>query len=146
MKIAQIAAVMTSFALFAGCNPGGGSDDSLSDMLDDYETEIEAQVEIFCDCWNEFGFETKSQCMGENSLLPAQRRCVLEALEEEPDAASDWLDCLVSVNAEYTDCIGSRLTCESFDSIEACGDDYELAYGECIGLPASVERDLENCF
>ncbi len=125
--------------------PACGGGESVSSMLDEYVGQIDTQVDILCDCWNDWNYTSREECTGTFGILPSTRRCIEDALNQDSEAAMDWLRCINNLESEYTACVDARLACDDLNSLDSCDEDYNLGYGECIGLPGNVQRDLDNC-
>jgi hypothetical protein len=72
-------------------------------------------------------------------------RCIKDAYAEDPDAAIDYLECVVPLEREYTACIEQRLECTDLSAGDPCGDDYAVGMDTCIQLPRTNTRDLAIC-
>ncbi|MEX1361745.1 MAG: hypothetical protein AB1Z98_01365 [Nannocystaceae bacterium] len=121
--------------------------DRVDSLIDRQVTEIEQQVEIVCDCWDDFGYESRTRCVDDAfDLGPSQVRCIKDAYAEDTSAAIDFLECVLPLEREYTACIDQRLECSDFTSNDPCGEDYSVGYDDCIGLPSTITRDLDACF
>ncbi|MGB1014371.1 MAG: hypothetical protein ACPG4T_09590 [Nannocystaceae bacterium] len=120
--------------------------ESISSMLDEFVEHLDTQADIICDCWNEWGYSSRQSCTGTESILPSIRRCLEGSLSQDETAATEWLRCRNTLEAEYSTCIDNRLVCASPSTANGCIDDFNLGLGECIGLPPSIQRDLDDCF
>jgi hypothetical protein len=119
----------------------------VSELVDAVVDELNSQVTIACDCYAEAGYASASECETDLGFIgPSQRRCVIEAYQEDEAAARSYLECLHPLEVEYTACTDERLDCSDFTSADVCGTDYSVGFEECIQLPQSVIRDLEACF
>lgn len=144
------------FALGLVAWSAGCAEDDPQDVLrgdiDAYVTELNAQVDVTCDCSDEFTFDgvtfdDKAACKtGLGEVLPARRRCIDDAFNQDVAASQSWIDCVLPLMQELTTCLNTKLSCDDPSSIAACGDDFELGEDNCIGLPNSVQRDQEDCF
>ncbi len=115
-------------------------------LVDATVDELDEQAEIFCDCWQAAGFDSRNQCTNEFLIFgPAQVRCMKDAFSQDADIAEDYLDCLLPLEREYTTCLDSRLECNDFGTAEVCGEDYSVGLDGCIGLPPTILRDLDAC-
>ncbi len=115
-------------------------------LVDSNVDEQNLQAEVFCDCWDEVGFESRSDC--NDSLLyigPSQVRCMKDAFSQDLETAQDYLECIVPLEQEYTACVNSRLECDDYDSGDGCAEDYAVGLDTCIGLPPTITRDLDAC-
>jgi len=135
--------------LSLGCNDSAAEppDDRVSTLVDQQVEELTEQVDIICDCWEERGFESRTSC--HNGILvigPAQVRCIKDAYAQDADIALDYLECMVPLEREYTECVDERLECSDSSSEHVCSDDYDLGRDSCIGLPPKITRDLFTCF
>jgi len=133
-------------ALTAACS---GSEDespsSVSSAVDAYITELNRQVEIYCDCYAEWGYDSASDCQTDEGYSgPSQRRCAVDAFGKDPSGRI-YLDCVVPLEREFTTCLNQRLECGDLMSDEVCYIDYDVGYDSCITLPQAIERDLEMC-
>lgn len=121
-------------------------EDSLESLMREYDDEYATQIEIGCDCFADFGYESRSECESGRMPLPAERRCIEDALSRNEEASSDWLGCMVPLEREFTACLDARLQCDDGSSTDACYSDYDLGYANCIQLPETVSRAMDNCF
>lgn len=122
-------------------------EESLSKELDRYEDIRNEQVDIACDCYAEFMHADREACieaLGE--IRPARRRCLDDAFNQDVVASRSWLDCILPLEIESRDCIDEKLDCDNIAASQACVDDYDLGEKECISLPQSVQRDVDDCF
>ncbi|MEM6989242.1 MAG: hypothetical protein AAF721_02055 [Myxococcota bacterium] len=148
-----IALCIGAFGVY-GCDEEETPEDKLTDDLDVFEDEQNEQVDVVCDCWQEFTYgqnavqyPNKDACKtGQGEILPARRRCIDDAFQQDVSVSQQWLDCVLPLEREYTDCINSKLTCMDATSISACDSDYNTGYDRCLTLPNSVQRDYEDCF
>lgn len=125
-----------------GCEP----ENDVGALVDDYIAEVNEQYETYCDCYQELGWASRSQCIsGQDSIGPSQRRCLQDAFDGGEDASQQYLECIVPLAAELNTCIHSRLSCGDFDLIDPCLDDYDIGRASCIELPVNVMRDLGVC-
>ncbi|MEM7154154.1 MAG: hypothetical protein AAF799_15000 [Myxococcota bacterium] len=116
-------------------------------LVDSNVAELDSQVAIVCDCWQDIGFESRTDCQDEVlELGPAQVRCIKDAYAEDAETAIDYLECIVPLEREYTACIDQRLECSDFSAGDACSDDYGVGLDTCIQLPRTITRDLDACF
>lgn len=138
----RILAVVLVIVSMSACIPGS---DSLEGELDEYVSLLNAQAEIVCDCWFEFGTESRSECVGSLSILPSQRRCFEDALDKSSEASIAVVSCWNRLRAEYNGCLDARLQCDDSISVDACEQDLDIGARDCPGLPTNVERALELC-
>jgi hypothetical protein len=125
---------------------GCGGEPGVGDLVDEYLAELNEQTTIVCDCWEDAWFESRTECMNEWSYLPSQLRCIKDALSGDPEAARQFLGCRLPLEREYTQCLYSRLDCDDGYATEACNADFDTGSKNCIDLPMSVERAMEECF
>ena len=144
-KPTLLCAVLSLFAAFAGGCDKTTEADELQVTIEDMVSELNAQTEIGCDCWEQLGYGTKSACE-DNEILPAKRRCIEDALMRDASASLDRFSCIVPLEEEYTACIDSRLSCEDLSSADPCGKDYQIGLERCEELPKSVQRAYDDCF
>jgi hypothetical protein len=127
----------------AACQEDAG----VTELVDQYIDERNAQVEVVCDCHEALGFSDRSTCLRDNGqVLPSQRRCIIDAFERSESAAKDFLECYLPLEEEFRACLDDRLTCDDFQAASPCVDDYNVGARDCIALPASVERAYAECF
>ena len=122
-------------------------DEELSGRLDDYAAGLNEQAAIFCDCWEEAQWESRTKCQeGNGEILPSARRCYDDAFGRDVGASNDWLGCVLPLQSEYNECLNSKLECDDLaDSPEACIRDYNTGRETCIDLPQTINRALEDC-
>ena len=131
--------VLSSFAC--------AKEEPISDLVDKVIDELKAQATIICDCHEQLGYASISECETAYGYIgPAQRRCVIEAYQQDESAARDYAECVTPLEQEYTACANMRLDCSDLTSLDPCGDDYQVGLDQCIQLPQSIVRDLEACF
>lgn len=119
----------------------------VEDLLDEYILELNHQEFIFCDCWEEAGYGSRSDCESDSFYIgPSQSRCIKDAYEQDLESSRNYLECIVPLEREFTACFDSRLDCRDDDSVEPCVDDYFVGREACIELPTAIDRDLEGCF
>jgi hypothetical protein len=134
---------LVALVLVPACNE---DEPSIHDRVSDYAAEINAQIDIYCDCWEEMAYGSRSECVDAYGFLgPSRQACYEDALSRDEAAASSWLDCVIQLERNYTACVDQRLTCDDFSSADACLSDWEIGYDSCIQLPESVVRGLEDC-
>lgn len=102
-------------------------------------------IAIVCDCWEELGEASRSACL-DDQILPSQRRCIEDAYLRESAAAQLYLECLVPLIGELNACLDEKLACEDPGPTAACFDDFDLGLRECVALPNSVQRGLDECY
>jgi hypothetical protein len=122
-------------------------DDGIEDLVDQFIDERNDQAEVLCDCYEQLNFSDRSTCLRENGqVLPAQRRCIIDAFERNESASKDYLNCHLPLEEELTACVDDRLTCDNLSAASPCIDDYNIGSRDCISLPASIERAYTECF
>jgi hypothetical protein len=126
----------------SGCRP----EPTVGQLVDEYALAVNESIDIICDCWAEFGLDSKRQCTSGSELLPSTRRCLVDAYARDPEAARAYLECYNGLFEDYNDCMDSRLQCSNGDSIDSCGEDFDVGAQYCIELPPSVDRAIDNCF
>lgn len=120
---------------------------NVRDLVDAYADERNAQAEVFCDCHEELGFSDRGACLRDaGQVLPSQRRCIIEAFERNESASKDYLECYLPLEEEFRQRMDDRLTCDDFDAVSPCVDDYNVGARDCIALPAAIERAYMDCF
>ncbi|MCA9705938.1 MAG: hypothetical protein KDK70_08835 [Myxococcales bacterium] len=135
--------------LVTGCAESDEADPAsrVEGLVDRQVDELHQQSAVLCDCWSDFGFESRSGCEGEVLAIgPAQVRCLKDAFTQDPEVSLDYLECIVPLEQEYTACIDQRLECSDSSASDACIEDYSVGLDACIGLPSAITRDLDACF
>jgi len=136
--------------LAPGCatqDDGDEPQEHVSQLVDQEVDELQSQVDVICDCWNDWGLESRSSCeVDALAIGPSQVRCMKNAYAQDPEISIDYLECIVPLEREYTTCINQRLECYDVDSADPCYDDYLVGLDDCIGLPTNITRDLDACF
>lgn len=112
--------------------------------IDEAITQGNDNVAIVCDCWDEAGFASRSECL-DDQILPSQRRCVEDAYQREPEASELYLECVIPLMRELGECLDARLSCTEVDGTDACFDDFHLGRESCVQVPMSVQRALDDC-
>lgn len=141
------AAVFTAMvALAGGCGGDGGIAGSL-DELEGINLDSEASL---CACYQQLGYDTEEECLAYNyePMTPAQRDCLIAALEQDADASQEFLDCVTPLIREQSSCLAAIDTCDDtfVDRALACSpDDGELEACQAL-LPASVDTAADACF
>jgi hypothetical protein len=118
--------------------------EEIAGLVGDYAAEINDQTAVECDCWQELGHGSQSDCE-DRQILPAKRRCLEDAFGREPDNAKERLQCIIPLEAEYTECVDDRLVCDALSEASACVDDYNLGIESCPEFSASVKRAYDEC-
>lgn len=136
-RIALVPAVLA--ALAASCG------ESLAERVDVLIDEFDRMNSLYCDCYEQYGFEDRVECELDDAVLPAERRCIAEAFARDESASMEYIDCLLPLRREFNACLDSRLECESEDSDEACYDDMSVGFETCGDLPPAVSRALDEC-
>ncbi len=123
-------------------------EEPLADVVRAFNDELTSQQMIWCDCHEALGYEGRNDCIDSVTTPgPSQERCLEDALARDEEAARDWLACVLPLEEEYTACLNSRLSCdEGSSAVDQCGDDYYVGREECIELPESVSRAIDECF
>ncbi len=123
------------------------AEETLRSTLDDYADSLNEQATVLCDCWDEAMFESRGTCQEANGeILPAKRRCYDDAFERDVEASQSYLDCVAPLQEEYNTCIADKLDCMNIQtSVDPCGQDYNTGRNNCIDLPGTIERALEDC-
>jgi hypothetical protein len=138
-----LAAALLSTMTLAAC----GDDAGVTELVDAFVDERNAQAEVFCDCHEELGYSDRGTCLRANGqVLPSQRRCIIEAFERNESASKDYLECYLPLEEEFRRCMDDRLTCGDFEAVRPCIDDYDIGARDCIALPAAIERAYMDCF
>lgn len=125
------------------CDPGD-PDAEVRALIEESIDLANETVDVFCDCWEEFGEPSRSECLGDQ-VLPAQRRCIEDAYLRDAEASKLRLECTTKLLGEYRDCLDAKLECSDAGPANACGQDLDIGVQECIELPNSVERALGDC-
>lgn len=119
----------------------------VEELLDEYILERNHLEFIFCDCWEEAGYDSRSECDSDSFYIgPSQSRCIKDAYGQDLESSRIYLECLVPLEREFTACFDSRLECRDDDSVQPCVDDYFVGLDDCIELPTSIDRALDACF
>lgn len=122
-------------------------EERVGSLVDQQVEEINEQSEVFCDCWEDYGYRSRSECNDDAFVLgPSQVRCIKDAYAQDPQVAVDYLECIVPLEQEYTACVNQRLECSDGLSTDPCGEDFSVGHDNCIGLPSAITRDLDTCF
>jgi hypothetical protein len=119
----------------------------ISELVDAAVVEGNMQIDVFCDCFAEFGYASASECESDLGFIgPSQQNCVVEAYEQDEASARSYLECVQPLQENYTACINERLVCSDPTTVDVCNTDFEVGIDNCITLPESINRDLEACF
>ena len=122
-------------------------EDKVSRIVEEFVGEINQQIDIACDCYDEIGFESKSDCREEfGEILPARQRCIEDALAQDVAATEQYYGCRQPLEEEYTVCLNDKLECVDLSSDDPCDEDFTTGIKNCIELPNSVQRDFDDCF
>lgn len=148
MKRFLTISLLLAFGSFGSVGCGGESEeDLLKNSLDEYEDEINDQVEITCECSDELGHATVDECKTmRGEILPARRRCIDDAFARDIDAADQYISCALPLEREYTTCLNDKLSCDDLASAMPCSDDYATGLENCITLPQATQRALDECY
>lgn len=137
-----LSTLLLSSSTLLACQDEAG----VSDLVDEYIDQRNAQAEVVCDCHEELGYSDRSTCLRENGqVLPSRRRCIIDAFDRDESASNDYLSCYLPLEEEFLRCLDDRLTCDDFEAVSACVEDYNVGSRDCITLPASVERAYTDC-
>lgn len=131
-------------APFAACDKSTDDDDFVRRLIQDSIDEENRGIDVVCDCWDEAGFESRGDCT-EDQILPAQQRCIEDAFLRDAEASKLYLECIVPLQQELTSCLNRKLECNEPDQADPCFADFDLGAKECIELPNSVQRGLNDC-
>jgi hypothetical protein len=137
--------LLLTLAVFSSACEEPDDSETLEIVVEDVVSELNAQTEVACDCWQQLGFATQMACT-DNEILPAQRRCIEDALGRDAAQSLERLDCMLPLEAEYTACVDQRLACEDLTTADPCAKDYQLGLQQCPALPGSVQRGYDACF
>ncbi len=126
--------------------PACDKEPTLHERTSDFVREINNQAAIACECWEAEGYDSYSECTGNFGYFgPSTQACYEDALGRDEDAAASWLDCVLELEGNYTECLDARLSCTDDDSADPCLDDYYVGYDACVQLPETIQRGLESC-
>lgn len=119
---------------------------AVEDLVSDRLAASNELATIVCDCSDEWGYAHRSDCMQEwGEVLPAQRRCIQDAYARDEAAARSYLECVLPLQDELNHCIDGKLACGDIGPVDACFDDYDIGFDQCIQLPNAITRGLEQC-
>src|SRR5688572_22782842 len=139
-------ASLFTFLAIAALLPGCEEEPTIDDRVSAYTAELNDQVAIYCDCWDDDGYESFNDCTQAYGYIgPSQQDCYEDALSRDKEAAGSWLDCVVELERNHTACIDSRLACGDYESDDACLTDYSVGYEDCVQLPENISRGLDGC-
>ena len=138
-----LALLLTAAAATTACD---AEEVAVEDLVSDRLAASNELADIVCDCSEPWGYEHRSDCMKEwGEVLPAQRRCIQDAYARDEATARSYLECVLPLQDELNDCIDGKLACGDAGPVEACFDDYDIGFDQCIQLPNAITRGLEQC-
>lgn len=119
----------------------------LSVLVDANLLERNEQIDLFCDCFAEFGYASADECeTGYGIVGPSLQPCVVEAYEQDETMSRAYLECVNPLSEAYTTCVGMlQLECGNSSILEVCNTELEQGLEECIELPQSVRHDIDLC-
>jgi hypothetical protein len=125
-------------------------DDSLENLVDRYVAVVTATSSAFCRCPNSLGFETSEECMEDPviGIIDEQRRnCIVDALEQDEEAARHHLECLIPVEQDFARCLTQTPDCVDLPfTLEDCLDRYADDAAQCGELPESIADAFMACW
>ncbi|MEM6991421.1 MAG: LDL receptor domain-containing protein [Myxococcota bacterium] len=136
-------ATTVPFAL--ACDPAASDDERVLELIDDAIGLENDAIGVICDCWEELGENSRNDCL-DDQILPSQRRCIEDSYLRESAASKLHLECLVPLMGELNTCLDAKLECQDADPTDACFEDFDLGLRDCVVLPNSVRRGLEDCY
>lgn len=120
----------------------------LEDRVDDWLDEANRQSDIVCDCYAQLDWTTRVECrFGLGYTDPNQRDCFVDVLAADRELSLHFLDCVVPLAEEVTDCLEQRIDCAAVERLESCFDAVEMRYEGCLSrLPASIDAGMTACY
>lgn len=119
---------------------------SIEELVEEHVDQLNAQVNVFCECWDQLGFESNGSCISASGFIgPSQLKCVVDAFERQEDASRSYLECQLPLWDNYLSCLDEHLICDEPGSYEPCVNDYNVGSRDCIELPNNVVRALGDC-
>lgn len=137
--------------LCGGCllSPGsnGSGDLDIEELIVNFETEKQLQSFVLCECFVEFGFESREECESIVFMpLSAQERaCWASAFGRDTTGSSEYLTCIVVAQEQHTSCLNATLMCPNLDTLEICNGQLEDKVVRCGSIPADVAPVLNEC-
>ncbi len=127
--------------VLAGCGV------SSNELVESSIGEINAQIDVACDCYAELTYPSRSACEDDLGFIgPSRERCVKDAYADDEASSQAHLECVLPLLEEYTECVNDRVTCSDLRELIPCNEDYDLGLRSCPEVPTNVQRDLDDCF
>ena len=155
MLLRSVSRIAVAVCLTAAVTSTSGCVDeqSLDSLVEDFIAERNGQISTICDCYRDWGMSSRVDCerileesSGLASLGPSSRRCLVDAYGRDESASRQYLECIVPLQEEYTDCLDKRLICADPEPAFAnCARDYDVGRERCIELPTTVGRAVSEC-
>jgi hypothetical protein len=137
---ARVLNLLVLTALF-GC----GDDQGPTARYSDWAQLQRTQVDAVCDCYQEFGWDRRSECVASHERIgPSQETCATEAIAADRSGQHEFASCLMPLQTNFRNCVDEQLDCADPQSLATCRDDFEVGADRCQ-LPAAVRRDVEDC-
>lgn len=117
----------------------------ISVEIQDYASLLSDARDLACDCPEDLGYPTVSDC-GE-ALKPVgtnERDCLAAVLDGHEEDAKAYLDCANAAYRDYVDCLAGNVSCAD-GWYDQCTADHEDAMAVCPQLPAEVDSSVLAC-
>ncbi len=103
------------------------------------------RADTFCACADEFGFSSMEECHEYFTYVdPAEHDCLDEVVDEDAEAAREYLECTVVAGEELAECL-EPWTCGDGGLADRCHAAYGEALGECPEMPVGMIGGFRAC-
>jgi len=117
----------------------------ISTLVDDHGTLLNDVVTATCDCFQDFGYESSSECdLGFGSVDSTGRQCLLDVLRGHEEDAEAYLSCANLTLIEFSNCLDENDSCEP-GGYDNCVAAYMGAEGTCPQLSGVVQNEFAAC-
>lgn len=131
---------LTPLVLFACQRPP-----DISAELDEYTSLLSDANDLACNCPEDLGYATTTECREVLSPVDANEyECLVQVLDGHEDEAKAYLDCANAAYRGYADCLAENVDCTE-GWYDGCTADHEGAMASCTQLPATVESAVTAC-
>jgi hypothetical protein len=113
--------------------------------LNTYETLLGDINGRLCECPENFGFDSLSECFDAlGGVGTDERLCVEDALDGHHADGQDYLVCANAALQGYEQCLVNNVDCDP-DANSACLSVYTVELSRCTQLPAKVQVAVTAC-
>lgn len=134
-------ALLVSSLSMVGCQ----SPPDLTPDLNAYVSQRNDADLRLCDCPQDLGFGTVSECSDATVLLTQlDADCLAMALDGHEREGQEYLDCSNAALGEYIECLAANVSCEPGVN-SGCTSTYTNTVASCGTLPSDVQSAFNAC-